>query len=148
VEIVGRLPREGVARRLAEATVFCMPSRREPFGFVYLEAMQAGLPVVAARRGAAPEFVRDGCNGFTVEPDNCAGLAACLERLLSDPALCREMGQRGQHIVDTEYNWARTCSDMTRAIRAVLAPPEAGDCCVNGPPAVRDSGRVVTPLSG
>jgi glycosyltransferase involved in cell wall biosynthesis len=148
VEIVGWLPREGVARRLAEATVFCMPSRREPFGYVYLEAMQASLPVVAARRGAAPEFVRDGFNGFTVEPDNCAGLTACLEQLLSDPALCREMGERGRHLVETEYNWARTCSDMTRAIQAVLARSQAPAWCGNGPSAVRDSGRVLTPLSG
>lgn len=120
IEVLGRQPIEEVARCMGQAAVFCMPSLREPFGYVYLEAMQAGLPVVAARRGPSAEFIRDGHNGFTVDPHDTAELAERLYTLLSDPQMCRTFGERGRHIVDSEYSWTRTCNDITETIYGAL----------------------------
>ena len=92
VECVGKVPTEQICGFHARASVFCMPSQREPFGIVYLEAMHSGLPVVALRQGAPPDFITDGENGFLVDPDDEELLAKRLIHLLSNPELCREMG--------------------------------------------------------
>jgi glycosyltransferase involved in cell wall biosynthesis len=121
VRVVGSVPQVGVARHLAESTVFCMPSVREPFGIAYLEAMRAALPVVALRVGAAPDFVIDGVTGYTVAPGDIPGLAHRLERLLGDPGECRQIGRRGRLLVESWYTWPAVQRRMFESIQAMLA---------------------------
>ena len=71
--------------------VFCLPSAQEGFGIVFLEAMAAGKPIVAARAAAVPEVVRD---GLLVEPENPEALADAIVRLYRDPRLRRSLGRR------------------------------------------------------
>ncbi|HVT58064.1 MAG TPA: glycosyltransferase family 4 protein [Thermoanaerobaculia bacterium] len=78
------------------AAVFVMPSRGEGFGLVYLEAMRAGKPCVAARASAAAEVVADEETGLLVDPLDPRELAAALGHLLADPELARGMGQAGR----------------------------------------------------
>jgi phosphatidylinositol alpha-1,6-mannosyltransferase len=78
------------------AALFVMPSRGEGFGLVYLEAMRAGKPCVAARASAAAEIVADQETGLLVDPEDPADLTAALGRLLADPGLARAMGERGR----------------------------------------------------
>ena len=59
----------------------------ETYSVVIREALQAGLPVIAARRGALPEIIEDGRNGLLFEPENAADLRRCLRRLLDEPGL-------------------------------------------------------------
>ena len=61
-----------------------------------LEAMAAGLPVVATRVGGIPSAVSHGVSGFLVEPHDPAALAQSLDRLLSDASMRRSMGQAGR----------------------------------------------------
>ncbi|NLF30252.1 MAG: glycosyltransferase family 4 protein [Planctomycetes bacterium] len=117
VRVVGPVPLEQVGRHLAESAVFCMPSYREPFGIAYLDAMHAGLPVVAWRLGAAPDFVLDGRTGYTVEPDDLDGLTDRLDRLLGDPDACRRIGGQGCALVQRVYTWQRAQALMWRAIQ-------------------------------
>lgn len=73
---------------LAAHDVLVIPSIcEETFSLVVREALQAGLPVIASRRGALPEVVEDGRNGLLFEPENAADLRCCLQRLLDEPAL-------------------------------------------------------------
>jgi glycosyltransferase involved in cell wall biosynthesis len=75
---------------------------QEGFGIVFLEAMAAGKPIVAARAAAIPEVVR---NGILVEPDNPEALAEAIGRLYRDPDLRRSLGCAGLHDVeDFEMN--------------------------------------------
>jgi glycosyltransferase involved in cell wall biosynthesis len=77
--------RNDVPRLLAAADVHCQPNTGpEPFGIVFIEALQAGLPVVTTRIGAAPEIVDETC-GKLVEPADPTALASALAELL-DPA--------------------------------------------------------------
>ncbi len=84
-----------LAQEYRNADVFCLPSRQEGFGIVLLEAMAAGLPVVAARTAAIPEVVPDGQCGLLVEPGDVAGFAAALDALLKDSALRQRLGNAG-----------------------------------------------------
>jgi glycosyltransferase involved in cell wall biosynthesis len=68
----------------------------EDYGFVTLEAMLSGKPVITCTDSGAPlEFVRDGVEGFVIQPDARA-LAACIEKLAADPKRARDMGMAGQ----------------------------------------------------
>jgi glycosyltransferase involved in cell wall biosynthesis len=76
-----------LAEEYSRCDVFCLPSVQEGFGVVFLEAMAAGKPIVAARAAAAPEVVRDGVDGLLVEPRNPDALAAALAKLRDDASL-------------------------------------------------------------
>lgn len=77
------------------ADLFCLPSRQEGFGIVFLEAMAARLPIVAARAGAAPEVAPHGELSLLVDPDDARGLAGAILRLLSERALRERLTARG-----------------------------------------------------
>jgi phosphatidyl-myo-inositol dimannoside synthase len=83
---------EDVRRSFFDADVFCLPSLQEGFGIAFAEAMAAGLPVVAARAGAAPEVVRDGVTGVLVAPGDHVAVSDALIRLLGDPGTRAQMG--------------------------------------------------------
>ena len=87
------------------ASVFCMPTYREPFGIVFIEAMAAHLPIVATHVGAIPDFVEEGRNGLLVEPGNIPGIADALVKLLNNPPLARRFGQRSYEIIQERYSW-------------------------------------------
>lgn len=80
----------------ANATVFCMPSRGEGFGLVYIEAMRQGLPVVASIHDAASEVVCDGQTGYVVNMDSPDELPERLVALLANRERARAMGLAGQ----------------------------------------------------
>ncbi|MGH9320912.1 MAG: glycosyltransferase family 4 protein [Vicinamibacteria bacterium] len=72
-----------------------MPSRHEGFGFVFLEAMRAGMPCIGAR-GAAGEIIDDGLTGFVVDPDERTSLIEAITKLCRERALRRQMGMRSR----------------------------------------------------
>jgi glycosyltransferase involved in cell wall biosynthesis len=80
------------AREWVNADVFCHPSSQETFGFVYLEAMLLGKPIVAVQAGAAPEVLDDAA--LYAPPDDPIALAESLDRFLSDSTLREQYGQR------------------------------------------------------
>ncbi|HEU0304874.1 MAG TPA: glycosyltransferase [Gaiellaceae bacterium] len=83
-------------RLLGSFDVFVLSSRFEGLPLVVLEAMLAGLPVVAADVGSVSEAVVDGSTGLLVPPGDPAALARALAELLADPARRREMGETGR----------------------------------------------------
>lgn len=84
--------RHDVPRLLRAADIYCQPTTRpEGFGITFVEAMHAGLPVIATPLGAAPEIL-DGSCGLLVPPENPEQIAAALMRLSENPNLREEMG--------------------------------------------------------
>jgi glycosyltransferase involved in cell wall biosynthesis len=120
IEIVGRQPLATLASYYERASIFCMPSRREPFGNAYIEAMTAGLPVVATSIGATSDFVRDGETGYLVLPDNVDELTAALLRLVGQPGHCQRLGSAGRRIAVDEYNWHAVARKIAAVIRSRL----------------------------
>jgi glycosyltransferase involved in cell wall biosynthesis len=92
VRLVGE--RHDVRRLLAAADVYCQANLApEPFGIAYVEALAAGLPVVASRAGGASEIVDISC-GVLVPPDDVEALAAALQRLIADRAFRAQLAAR------------------------------------------------------
>ncbi|MBH8574153.1 glycosyltransferase family 4 protein [Nostocaceae cyanobacterium CENA369] len=103
--VVGRVPLSEVSKYFREASIFCLPTRLEPFGIVFLEAMSYKLPIVASNIGAIPDFISDGENGYLVETDNVDKLAEKLIYFLNNPNKCQEFGNKGFEIFLKRYNW-------------------------------------------
>jgi glycogen synthase len=104
VKFPGRLSRPQVAAAMANAEIFVMPSRLEPFGIVCLEAWRAGRPLIATTRGGPPEFVNDGEDGLLADPFDTDALARALDRLLGDRQLRNRLGAAGKARV-ADFGW-------------------------------------------
>lgn len=91
--------------------VLVVPSRYEGLPLVVLEAMLAGVPVVATPVGGVPDAVRDGESGFLVPPDDAPALTAALARLAADPALRGRLAAAAEEHARREF----TVGAMTRA---------------------------------
>ncbi len=105
------------ARRLLPAfDIVVVPSiGREGFGLAALEAMDAGVPVVASRVGGLPEVVQDGSTGVLVPPGDAPALAAAIARLLASPEERRAMGVRGKKRVESMFR----AVPMTRRVEGL-----------------------------
>jgi glycosyltransferase involved in cell wall biosynthesis len=100
VRWLGDISQAALAREYQACDLFCLPSVQEGFGIVFLEAMAAAKPIVAARAAAVPEVVADGALGLLVEPEDDEALANAIARLASDPALRTSLGQAGRRAVE------------------------------------------------
>ena len=89
----------------AAAELFALPSSGEGFGFVYLEAMARGKPVIGGAHGGAPEVVRDGVTGYLVQHGDTEQLATSVDALLSNPELAKKMGERGRERVEKDFRF-------------------------------------------
>ncbi|WP_170384358.1 glycosyltransferase family 4 protein [Ruegeria atlantica] len=103
VRFTGRVSDKSLAAAYASASVFCLPSEKEGFGIVYLEAWLRGLPVICGDRDAAQEIVSDGVDGYIVDPSNIEEFASQLGKLLAQTETAREIGARGRSKVEAQY---------------------------------------------
>jgi glycosyltransferase involved in cell wall biosynthesis len=124
VEVVGPVgDRDRLAELYARASVFCLPSRFEPYGLSALEAMAYELPCVVTKVGGLEEIVLEGETGLCVAPEDSAGLAEALLRLLDDPDYARRLGRNGRSRVELHDNWDAVVERMTPDLEKALARP-------------------------
>jgi glycosyltransferase involved in cell wall biosynthesis len=112
VHLLPSLNMQQLAQVYSAAAIFVFPSRYEGFGLPPLEAMSCGTPVVAANNSAIPEVVGDA--GILFETDDIAALAAGMERVLTDPALHRDLAARGLARA-AEFSWERCARQTVQA---------------------------------
>jgi glycosyltransferase involved in cell wall biosynthesis len=97
LEFPGFFPKEALPEELSRAHVFAAPSWYEGGpGFVYLEAMACGLPVIGCSGSGLEENIIDGVNGFLVSPKNTNELENALRKLLSNKSKIEEMGRNAR----------------------------------------------------
>ena len=114
--------RRDVPELLAAADVFCQPNAApEPFGIVFIEALAAGLPVIATRMGGAMEIVDDSC-GVLVVPTAVA-LAGALGNLIEDDVLRRTLGAGGPVRAQALCNPQRQWKELVQVLRALPGHP-------------------------
>ena len=104
-----------VAAWLRRATLLVHPARWEGFGLGVLEAMLAGLPVVASNVSSLPELVVDGETGILVRPDDPGALAVGIARALDSPAL----GDAGRARAAAEFSVARMATKTVELYRSL-----------------------------
>jgi glycosyltransferase involved in cell wall biosynthesis len=117
VVFCGEVPHSDLHAYYEAATVFCLPSRVEPFGIVLLEAAAFRCPVVATSAGGIPEILTDGVNARLVPREDPAALAAALDALLSDP---RERDRLSAALLDhvrTRFTWRRAYDSYAKLFR-------------------------------
>jgi phosphatidylinositol alpha-mannosyltransferase len=107
VEWLGRVSDDDKVRYFASADIYCAPNTgQESFGIVLLEAMAAGVPIVASDIHGFKNVMQRNVQGILVEPRNHRALAAALYALARDPDLRHEMGDAGR-LRAPDYTWDR-----------------------------------------
>ncbi|MBW3600171.1 MAG: glycosyltransferase, partial [Planctomycetes bacterium] len=126
----GRLTRDEVAALLQDADVLVAPSvqtrdgRREGIPVVLMEALGSGVPAVASRLSGIPELVIHEETGLLVPQRDAVALADALERLASDPALRRQLGEAGAAKVRSEFDLHKNAAALAAHFREIT-----GACC-------------------
>ena len=99
VEFIGWIPPEKIKTYYRKASVFVMPSLMEGFGLVFLEAMSQGLPVIGGNVGGTLELIKDGKNGFLVNPGDVSTLGVKIRKFLTNLELRRRVIENGYSTV-------------------------------------------------
>lgn len=116
-QLLGALPSDDEVRAwYYRADLFCLPSVQEGFGIVFLEAMAAGLPIVATTAAAIPEVVPHGMAGLLVPPADVTALADALTTLLGDSSLRQRYGSFGRDYV-AQFDWMRVAEQFLAVTR-------------------------------
>jgi glycosyltransferase involved in cell wall biosynthesis len=111
---------EALGRAVASMDVLFNPSVTETFGNVTLEAMAAGVPVVAARATGAIDLVEEGRTGFLVPPRDATAYADAIARIVAEPGLRQRLGDAG-HAKAAGYRWDRINQAVLDAYLATIA---------------------------
>ena len=110
---------------LSACYAVCVPSSRESFGSVVIEAWASGKPVVGGPAAATRELIEDGVDGWAVAQDPSA-IAARLEQLLDDESLARDMGCRGKEKVERQFSWDAVTKAHLDVYEQALAGKQSG----------------------
>ncbi len=121
IVLPGSIPNTLVPSALREIDVFCATSHRESFGVSVVEAMAAGLPVVATNTPGFREVVIDGETGFIVENMNPKAIADALHALIMDPEMKERFGKKGREKVEQHFNWQDNVDKMLSVYESVIA---------------------------
>ena len=113
--------RADVPHILVDSDVFVLPSLWEGLSIALLEAMAAGLPVVATDVEGVAEVVTDGETGLVVPPGDADALTAALSRLLGDPSLRKRLAQAGHQRVVQHFGWEEVVSDTMDLYERLLS---------------------------
>lgn len=120
VAMVGTVDHDLLPRYHAAADLFVAPALgQESFGIVLVEAMAAGLPIVATDIAGYREVVRPGVEGLLVPPNDAPSLAGAIRRVLTDPALAERLGRAGRERAQ-RYRWSVVIEEIEAAYRESL----------------------------
>lgn len=119
ITFAGALDPQGVRAQMAAAGALVLPSRRENYPLVLLEAMAAGVPVVATAVGGVAELLDDGAAGWLVPPGDPAALADVLRRMASDPDARAARVRRGR-VQAEAHGWDRVWTRIEERLLALL----------------------------
>jgi glycosyltransferase involved in cell wall biosynthesis len=118
IKLIGHVPYEFIHNYHAAADVLLLPSiidregNTEGLGVVLLEALACGTPCIASNVGGIPDIVKDGKNGFLVEPGNPQALAKKITILLENDGLRQKLGEEGRRFVEKNFSWQAKADEL------------------------------------
>ena len=123
VGFAGRLDGTGVRDLLAESDVLVLASFAEGLPIVVIEAMAAGLAVVATPVGDIPSVIADGTTGLLVEPGNAQQLSDAMLRLADDRSLCERIGNAAAEVAEERFDARRLAAQIADIFDAARQDP-------------------------
>lgn len=115
-KIVGKVPVSQVSEYYYQASIFCLPTLREPFGVAFIEAMNFRLPIVANNIGCIPDLVKNDFNGFLID-NNIDDYTNAICDLLDNPEECKKMGENGYQLAKSKFTWDRVGALIKQKIK-------------------------------
>lgn len=122
VRFTGEIPRSNIAGILALGDVFLLPSYIEGMPISIIEAMRAGLPVIASRVNAIPDLIRDGVSGILISPGDPDGIASAVLTLKETPLLRRRLAQGARKAFEERFEFAVAMARLRSVYEQMLAP--------------------------
>ena len=119
VKFKGALPHSQVAQELAKAEVFVLPSLAEGFGIAVVEAMAAGLPVIASRVGGITDIIQHNHNGLLIEPESPQAIADAVIKLFTNPGLAQTLTQNARRNTN-RYSWQNISEKINQLYLTLL----------------------------
>jgi len=121
VEFTGRLPNQEVMKHMSSCQIFSLPSWEEGFGVVYIEAMAHGKPVIGVKGQGIEDVIKDGENGFLVNPKDPEDLARVLEYLFENEEKAVAIGEKGKLTVLNNFTWKHNAEKTISLYKNILS---------------------------
>ncbi|MEI6863745.1 MAG: glycosyltransferase family 4 protein [Candidatus Adlerbacteria bacterium] len=115
VEFLGHVDHAQLPGMLHAADIFIRPSRSEGMGNAFIEAMAAGLPIIATAVGGIPDFLQDGETGFVIDVDSPQNIAAVVKSALQNPEETKRIAHAGQEL-SKSYEWGILAERMRKEV--------------------------------
>jgi len=120
VEFLGQLPHKKVMQHMSICDVFSLPSWKEGFGVVYLEAMIHGKSVIACQGEGPEDFIKNKETGILVKPKDIESLVRAIDFLLSNLWKAKEIGDRAKKLVLENYTWKKISQKLQEVYKEAL----------------------------
>jgi len=120
VRFTGFVPYEDLKALYSACDIFVLPSLEEGFGIVLTEALASGKPLIGSNVGGIPMQIRDGWNGFLVEPGNEKQLAEKIKYLIDNPEERERMGKNSRKLAEEKFNWIMIADKYLRVYEEVV----------------------------
>lgn len=121
VQFLGNIEPDKIPDYLNKADIFVRPSRSEGLGISFLEAMAAGLPVIATKVGGIPDFLKDRETGLFAKVDDPKDLAEKITLLAEDHAMYDKIRTNARRLIEAKYSWERIASQMDKIFQEILS---------------------------
>lgn len=123
VRFMGQISNKTVLKEMSSHQFFVMPSVREGFGIVYLEAMAAGCITIGTQGEGISDFIRNGENGFLIPPDDPNSLKNIIEWCLTHCEEAQKIARQGQRdaILQT---WEKNAKEMVSLLYSIIGPSD------------------------
>lgn len=119
VVFTGNITNDEIPKYLKSSYFFIRPSRSEGLGIAFLEAMAAGLPIIATPVGGIRDFLVDGRTGLFVELKNPKSIAEGMQTMLDDRTLYEKLRENGERLIKEEYTWEKVVRSMDHMFKEV-----------------------------
>jgi glycosyltransferase involved in cell wall biosynthesis len=107
IRVTERLPRDDIRKLYVATDIFVLPSLVEADPLVTIEAMASGKPLIGTKVGGIPRHIRDGWNGFLVDPADEKQLADRIKYLIDNPEERKRMGANSRRYAVEEFDWSK-----------------------------------------